>query len=57
MPNGEGHDPRALWEKVRDMQSALSKEREKNKILRDLIEELDKEVEALTFALKKVQDG
>ena len=49
MANGDGHDPRKLWEQVRDRLLGLEQD---NKAYRKMVSDLKKENEELKIALE-----
>lgn len=57
MPNGDYHEDRKLWERVRDMQKEFRACRISNGQLRDEVKRLKEENEKLSIALGKAQIG
>ena len=56
MPNGgDHHDPRMLWEQVKDLQVECSRRADKITLLENRVAELENEKEALTLALTLTQ--
>ena len=51
MPNEEGHDPRAIWEKVKDLQIELGNRADEITKLTLRVAELENENEALVLSM------
>lgn len=56
MPNGEGHDPRDLWEKVRDLQTELIKRADEVTELNNRVRDLEADKEALLSTIKLLKE-
>ena len=56
MPNGDYPDNRNIWQRVKDHYDQALLEHERYMKQKDTIEELEAKIEALTLALKTVQD-
>lgn len=57
MPNGEGHDPRSLWEKVKDLQDELVERADKITTLKLRVDELETDKEALLNTIRLLKEG
>ena len=57
MPNGENHDQRELWEKVRDLQIELVKRADEITRLTNRVSDLEADKEALLSTIELLKEG
>lgn len=57
MPNGEGHDPREIWEQVRDLQTELVKRADRITELKLRVSNLEADNESLLSTIRLLKEG